>query len=143
MISGTRRGALTLLFASQESSFNVPSDCYSMAAHRMMGLIVERASHVRECPRCYEGSLDYRGFGSASTVSGTSMSVKLSASSMRTDHIRGARALGMPFSSTIKLSTCLKSSCLKRGLLRGGTFNWWSAAFGWKLLDIDMGMWCG
>jgi hypothetical protein len=33
----------------------------------------------------------------------------------------GARAIDTSFSSTIGLTTCLKSSCLKRGLLSGGT----------------------
>jgi hypothetical protein len=46
VISGTGRGALALFFASYESSFKVPSDCYTMAAHRVLGLTAERASHV-------------------------------------------------------------------------------------------------
>jgi hypothetical protein len=51
-ISGTGRGALALFFASHESNFKVPSDFYTMATHRVLGLTVERASHVRRCPRC-------------------------------------------------------------------------------------------
>jgi hypothetical protein len=55
----------------------------------------------------------------------------------------GARALGMSFSSTIGLSTCLNSSCLKRGLLRGGTCGWRSTVFGREHLRTVMGMWFG
>jgi hypothetical protein len=51
VISGTGRGNLALFFASHESIFKVPSDYYTMAAHRVLGLNVERASHVRKCPR--------------------------------------------------------------------------------------------
>jgi hypothetical protein len=47
VISGTGRGALALFFASHESSFKVPSDCYTMVAHRVLGLTAERAAHVR------------------------------------------------------------------------------------------------
>jgi hypothetical protein len=61
MISGTGRGALALFFASHESSFKVSSDCYTMAAHRVLGLSVERASHVRKCPRCNEAPSESRG----------------------------------------------------------------------------------
>jgi hypothetical protein len=61
VISGTGRGALTLFLASHESSFKVPSDCYTMAAHRVLGLTAERASHVRMCPRCNEASSESRG----------------------------------------------------------------------------------
>jgi hypothetical protein len=46
VISGTARGALALFFASHESSFKVPPDCNMMAAHRVLGLTAERASHV-------------------------------------------------------------------------------------------------
>jgi hypothetical protein len=55
----------------------------------------------------------------------------------------GVRALGTSFSSTIGLSTCLKSSCLKRGLLKGETCGFRSAVSGRVLLEIDMGMWLG
>jgi hypothetical protein len=48
VISGTGRGALALFFASHESSFKVPFHCYTMAAHRVLGLTTERASHVRK-----------------------------------------------------------------------------------------------
>jgi hypothetical protein len=51
VISGKGRGALALFFASYESSFKVPSDCYTMAAHRVLGLTAERASHVQKFPR--------------------------------------------------------------------------------------------
>jgi hypothetical protein len=56
VISGTSRGALALFFASHESSSKVLSDCYMMAAHRVLGLTTERASYVRKCPRCNEVS---------------------------------------------------------------------------------------
>jgi hypothetical protein len=52
VISGTGRGALALFVASHESSFNVPSDCSTMAAHMVLGFTAERASHVRRFPRC-------------------------------------------------------------------------------------------
>jgi hypothetical protein len=50
----TGRGALDLIFASRESNFKVLSDCYTMAAHRVLGLTAERASHVLKGPRCNE-----------------------------------------------------------------------------------------
>jgi hypothetical protein len=59
-ISGTCRGALGLFFASHESSFKIPSDCYIMAAHRVMGLTAERASRIRKCPRCNEAPSESR-----------------------------------------------------------------------------------
>jgi hypothetical protein len=54
VISGTGRGALALFFASHEPDFKVPSDCYKMAAHWVLGFIAERASHVQKCPRYNE-----------------------------------------------------------------------------------------
>jgi hypothetical protein len=54
VISGTGRGALALFFASHESIFKVPSDRYTMTAHRVLDLTAKRASHVRKCPRCNE-----------------------------------------------------------------------------------------
>jgi hypothetical protein len=57
VISGTGRGAFALFFASHESSFKVPCDYHTMAAHRVLGLTAERASRVRKCPRCNEASL--------------------------------------------------------------------------------------
>jgi hypothetical protein len=38
VILGTDRGVLALFFASHESSFKVPSDRYTMAAPRVLGL---------------------------------------------------------------------------------------------------------
>jgi hypothetical protein len=87
LISGTGRVALALFFASHESNFKVPSDCYTMAAHRVLGLTTERASHVRKCPRCNEAPSESRGSGSSSTVSGTSMSGECSTTAMLMDHI--------------------------------------------------------
>jgi hypothetical protein len=83
----TGRGALALFIASHESSFKVPSDCYTTATHRVMGFIVERASHVRKCPRCNEAPQPYRGFGSFSTASGTSMSGERSTIAVLMNHI--------------------------------------------------------
>jgi hypothetical protein len=54
VISGTGRMALALFFASHDSSFKVPFDCYTMDAHRMLGLTAECASHTRKCTRCNE-----------------------------------------------------------------------------------------
>jgi hypothetical protein len=107
--------------ASHESSFKVPSDCYTMASHRVLGLTTECTSHVRKCPRCNEAPSESRGSGSSSTVSSTSMSGERSTTAKLMNHIPGTRALGTSFGSTIILSTCLKSSCLKRGLL---SFKW-------------------
>jgi hypothetical protein len=87
VISGTDRGALALFFTSHESSFKVPSDCYMMAAHRVLGLTAERASYFRKCPRCNDAPSKYRRSGSSSTVSGTSMSVERSTYVMLMDHI--------------------------------------------------------
>jgi hypothetical protein len=61
VISGTGRGALALIFASHESSFKVPSDCYMMTVHRVLGLTAERAAHVRKCPPCNEAPSKSRG----------------------------------------------------------------------------------
>jgi hypothetical protein len=58
-------------FASHDSIFKVPSDCYTTAAHRVLGLIAERASNARKCPRCDEAPSESHGSGSSSTVSGT------------------------------------------------------------------------
>jgi hypothetical protein len=45
VILGTGRGALAFFFFSHESSFKaVPFDCYTIAAHRVVGLTTERAS---------------------------------------------------------------------------------------------------
>jgi hypothetical protein len=41
VISGIDRGALAPFYASYESSFKVPSDCYAIAAHRVLGLTAE------------------------------------------------------------------------------------------------------
>jgi hypothetical protein len=71
VISGTSHGALALFFASHGSSFKVPSDCYTMATHRVLGLAVERTSHVLKCPRWNETPFESRG--SLSTVSGASV----------------------------------------------------------------------
>jgi hypothetical protein len=54
VISGTGGGALALFFASHESNFKVPSDCYTMASHRVLRLAAERFPHVRKCPWCNE-----------------------------------------------------------------------------------------
>jgi hypothetical protein len=56
VISGTGRGALGLFFASHESTFKVPSNCYTVAARRVLGMAADRASHVRKRPQCNEAS---------------------------------------------------------------------------------------
>jgi hypothetical protein len=86
-ILGTGRGALAIFFASHESNFKAPSDCFTMAAHRVLGLTAERASHVRSCPRCNEAPSSSRGHGSSSTVSGISMSSERSTTATLMDHI--------------------------------------------------------
>jgi hypothetical protein len=91
VILGTDSGALALVFASHEFSFKVPSDCYTMAAHRVLGLTAERASHVRKRPRCSEAPQESCGYGSSSTVSGISMSGKRSTYAMLMDHIPRCR----------------------------------------------------
>jgi hypothetical protein len=73
-VSEIGRGALAMLFASHESSYRVLSDCYMMAAHRVLGLSPGHASHDRKCPRCNESPGALRGFGSFSTTSSSSMS---------------------------------------------------------------------
>jgi hypothetical protein len=89
VIKGTGRGALAIFFASHESnSFNVPSDCYMMAAHRVLGLTAECASHARKCPRRDEAPSESRGYVHSSTVSGTSMAGERSTTAMLMDHIR-------------------------------------------------------
>jgi hypothetical protein len=138
---GTGRGALALFSASHESCFKVPSNYYTVLGHRVLGITTERAYYVRRCPHCNEAHYESRGFGSSSTTSGTSMSGERSTTIMLMDH--SPRALGVSFSSTIGLSTCLKRSCLKRRIRRDGTRGWRSAVFGLELLAIDRGMWCG
>jgi hypothetical protein len=86
-ISSAVGGALALFIASNESNFKVPSDRYTMASRRVLGLIVERASHVQKCPQCNEAPSESCGYGSLSTVSGTSMSDGRSTRSMLMDHI--------------------------------------------------------
>jgi hypothetical protein len=141
VILGTARGTSAFFSASHESSFEVPSDCYTMAAHIVLGLTRERASHVRKCPLCNKATSYTRRFESSSTVSGTSMAGERSTTTMLMDHTPDARALGTSLSFTIGLPTCLKSSCLKRGLLRGGSCGLRSAVIGRELLEMDMG--CG
>jgi hypothetical protein len=88
VISGTVRGAFAIFFAAHESSFKVPSECYPMAAHRVLGLIAERASYVRKCPRCNEAPSKSRVVcGFSSTVSGTYMSCERSTYALLMDHI--------------------------------------------------------
>jgi hypothetical protein len=87
VISGAGRVALALFFASHESIFKVPSDCYTMGTHRVLGLTADRASHVRKCPRCNEAPSESRGSGSSSTVLGTSASGARSTIVMLMDHI--------------------------------------------------------
>jgi hypothetical protein len=60
-ILGTGRGAVAFLSASYESSFKVPSGCYTMAARRVLGFTTERASHVLKCLGCNEAPLESRG----------------------------------------------------------------------------------
>jgi hypothetical protein len=47
---------MALSSASHESTFKVPSDCYTMAAHRVLGLTTELAS-CSEVPMVQKGSL--------------------------------------------------------------------------------------
>jgi hypothetical protein len=47
LVSDIGRGALAIFSASHEYSIKVSFDCYTMAAYRVLGLTVERASHVR------------------------------------------------------------------------------------------------
>jgi hypothetical protein len=65
VIWGTGRRDWALFFASHESGFKVPSDCYTMAAHRVLGLTTERASHGRKSPRCNEAPSQFRGFAAS------------------------------------------------------------------------------
>jgi hypothetical protein len=58
-----------------------------MAVHRVLSLTAERASHIRKCPRCNEAPSETRGYGSSSTVRGTSMSCERSTVAMLMDHI--------------------------------------------------------
>jgi hypothetical protein len=52
----------------------VLSDCNMMATQHVLGLIAERASHVRKCPLCNEVPLVSRGYGCSSTISGVTLS---------------------------------------------------------------------
>jgi hypothetical protein len=73
-VSEIGRGALAMLFASHESSYRVPSDCYMMSAHRVFGLSPGQASHDRKGPRCNESPGALRGSGSFFTTLSSSMS---------------------------------------------------------------------
>jgi hypothetical protein len=138
VISGTGRGAFAVFFASHESNFKVPSDCYTMAAHRVLGLTAERASHVWKCPRCDEAPTKSCGYGSSSTTSGTSMSGERSTAAMLMDHIPMC-----PCSWYVIQLRDRIVHVLEAGLLRGGTCGWRSAVFGRELHVIVMGMWFG
>jgi hypothetical protein len=87
MNSGTGREALAFFFPSHESSFKVPSDRYTMVAHRVLGLTAKRASRARKCPQCNDAPSQPRGSGSSSTVSGTSMQGERSTIAMLMNHI--------------------------------------------------------
>jgi hypothetical protein len=58
------RGAVLWLtfFASHESNFKVLFNCYSMVAHRVLGLTVERASDIRKYRRCNAALSEFRGY---------------------------------------------------------------------------------
>jgi hypothetical protein len=77
------------------------------------------------------------GSGSSSTVSGTSVLGERSTTSMLMDHIPRCPCvlLVLSLSSTIGLSTCLKSLELDA---RGGTCGWRSAVFRRELIEIDL-----
>jgi hypothetical protein len=146
VISSTGRGALALFCASHESSFKVPSDCYTMAVHRVLGFTAESASHIRKRPRCNEAvkhpqSLVGLEFSRRHRAPLCLVSAPQLLCLWTTFH--GARALDTSLSPTIGLLTCLKSSCLKRWLLRRGTCGWRSTVCGSEFLEIDMGIWFG
>jgi hypothetical protein len=115
VISGTGRGAVAIFFASHESNIKVPSDCYMMAAHRVLDLIFGSALGAMRLPQILVGlDLCRRYRAPLCRVSGPLLICLWTTSP-------GARALNTSFTPTIGLSKCFKSSCLKRGLLRGGT----------------------
>jgi hypothetical protein len=87
VISGTSRGALAIFFAPHESNSKVTFDRHTIAANRVLGLIVERAFHVRKLPPGIEAPLESRGSISSSTVPGTSMSGERSTFAMIMDRI--------------------------------------------------------
>jgi hypothetical protein len=110
VISGTCCGALVIVFALHEFSFKVPSNCYTMATHHVLGFTAERAFHVRKCPRCNEApASQYRRYGSSSTVSGNPMSSERSTIAVLImDHI--PRCPCSWYVIKIGLSTCMKGS---------------------------------
>jgi hypothetical protein len=86
VISETGRASLALFYASYESSFRIPHDCYVMATHHVLGLPLCYASHDHKCPRCYDSPGDLRGYGSSSTTSSASISGERTPISMLIDH---------------------------------------------------------
>jgi hypothetical protein len=145
VISGTGRGALAFFFASHESSFKVPSDFYMMAAYRVLGLTAERASHGRKCPRCSKAPSSSRGFGSSSTVSGTSISGERSTAPMLTDHIPRCPCSLYVIQLHDRIIHVLEEFMRDAGtgLPRDGTCGWRSAIFGRERIEIVMGTWFG
>jgi hypothetical protein len=65
----------------------VPSDCFTMAWHHVLGLTAERASHVPKFPRCNEAPSQSRGSRFPSTISCATISGEHSTTAMLMDHI--------------------------------------------------------
>jgi hypothetical protein len=147
VISGTGRGALALFFASHDYMSLVSRRCHPIVIRlqRTGGL-----ASLRSAPRMFGSALGAMRL--PQSIVGMDLFRRYRAPLCRVSapHMLclwitspGARVLGMSFSSTIGLSTCLKSSCLKRGLPRGGTCGRRSTVFDRELLDIVLGMWFG
>jgi hypothetical protein len=143
VISGTGRGASAHFLASYESSFKVPSDCYTIAAHRVLGLTAERAFPGRKYPRCNEAPSDISEYGSSSTVLGISMWGERSTTAMLMDHIPRCPRSWYIFQLHDRIVHVPEELMLEAGLLRAKTCGWRSAAFGRELLEIALGMWFG
>jgi hypothetical protein len=116
VISGISHGAFALFFASYEPGFKVPSDCYMMAAHRVLGFFAERASHVRKCKEAPSKSC---GYESSSMVSGASLSGERSTIAMLMDHISRCPCSWYVIQLHDRIVHVLEDSMLEAGTTKG------------------------
>jgi hypothetical protein len=96
-----------------------------MAAHYVLGLTLERTSHVRKCPRCNEAPPQSLLFGSVLTVSGTSMSGELSTFAMLMDHIPRCPYSWYVTQLLDRVVHVFEELILEAGLLRGFSRSTW------------------
>jgi hypothetical protein len=97
----------------------VPSDLYTVTTHRVLGLIADRASNVLKCQRCNEAPSEFRGYGSPSTASGTSMSGERSTYAMLMDQIPRCRCSWYVIQLHDRIAHVLEELMLEAGPTKG------------------------